>query len=41
LLASIIGGAIGFLGSLSNALAAVRLTIYGVVNWPDPSSLLE
>ena len=40
MLASIlIGGTIGFLGSASYALAAVLLTIYGVVIWLDSSSL--
>ena len=40
MLASIlIGASIGFIGSLSYALAAVLLTIYGVVIWLDSSSL--
>ena len=40
MLASIlIGGVIGFLGSLSYALAAVLLTVYGIVIWLDSSSL--
>lgn len=40
MLASIlIGATIGFIGSLSYALAAVLLTIYGVVIWLDSSSL--
>jgi predicted MFS family arabinose efflux permease len=40
MLASIlIGATIGFLGSMSYGLAAVLLTIYGVVIWLDSSSL--
>ena len=40
MLASIlIGATIGFLGSLSYALAAVLLTVYGIVIWLDSSSL--
>jgi predicted MFS family arabinose efflux permease len=40
MLASIlIGATIGFVGSMSYALAAVLLTIYGVVIWLDSSSL--
>jgi predicted MFS family arabinose efflux permease len=40
MLASIlIGGTIGFLGSMSYALAAVLLTLYGIVIWLDSSSL--
>ena len=40
MLASIlIGGTIGFLGSASYAVAAVLITIYGVVIWLDSSSL--
>jgi MFS family permease len=40
MLASIlIGATIGFVGSLSYALAAVLLTVYGVVIWLDSSSL--
>jgi predicted MFS family arabinose efflux permease len=35
----LIGATIGFLGSLSYALAAVLLTIYGIVIWLDSSSL--
>jgi MFS family permease len=35
----LIGASIGFLGSLSYALAAVLLTIYGIVIWLDSSSL--
>lgn len=34
-----IGATIGFLGSMSYALAAVLLTIYGIVIWLDSSSL--
>jgi predicted MFS family arabinose efflux permease len=40
MLASIaIGATIGFIGSLSYALAAVLLTVYGIVIWLDSSSL--
>jgi MFS family permease len=40
MLASIlIGASIGFLGSMSYALATVLLTIYGIVIWLDSSSL--
>ena len=40
MLASIlIGGTIGFLGSTSYALAALLITLYGVVIWLDSSSL--
>jgi len=40
MLASIlIGATIGFIGSLSYGLAAVLLTIYGIVIWLDSSSL--
>jgi MFS family permease len=40
MLASIlIGATIGFLGSMSYGLAAVLLTVYGVVVWLDSSSL--
>ena len=40
MLASIlIGGTIGFLGSTSYAVAAVLITLYGVVIWLDSSSL--
>jgi MFS family permease len=40
MLASIlIGATIGFIGSTSYALAAVLLTVYGVVIWLDSSSL--
>jgi predicted MFS family arabinose efflux permease len=40
MLASIlIGGCIGFVGSTSYALAAVLITLYGVVIWLDSSSL--
>ena len=40
MLASIlIGGTIGFLGSMSYAVAAVLITLYGVVIWLDSSSL--
>jgi predicted MFS family arabinose efflux permease len=40
MLASIlIGATIGFLGSMSYALAAVLLTVYGIVIWLDSSSL--
>ena len=40
MLASIVvGGAIGFLGSMSYALAVVLITLYGVVIWLDSSSL--
>ena len=40
MLASIlIGATIGFVGSLSYALAAVLLTLYGIVIWLDSSSL--
>src|SRR6185295_17779038 len=40
MLASIlIGASIGFVGSLSYALAAVLLTMYGIVIWLDSSSL--
>jgi MFS family permease len=35
----VIGASIGFIGSLSYALAAVLLMIYGVVIWLDSSSL--
>jgi predicted MFS family arabinose efflux permease len=35
----VIGAIIGFLGSLSYALAAALLTIYGIVIWLDSSSL--
>jgi predicted MFS family arabinose efflux permease len=35
----LIGATIGFVGSMSYALAAVLLTIYGVVIWLDSSSL--
>jgi predicted MFS family arabinose efflux permease len=35
----LIGGVIGFLGSVSYALAAVLLTVYGIVIWLDSSSL--
>jgi len=35
----LIGAIIGFVGSLSYALAAVLLTLYGVVIWLDSSSL--
>jgi MFS family permease len=35
----VIGGTIGFLGSMSYALAVVLMTIYGVVIWLDSSSL--
>ena len=34
-----IGATIGFLGSMSYALAAVLLTVYGIVIWLDSSSL--
>ena len=40
MLASIlIGGTIGFLGSTSYAIAAVLITLYGIVIWLDSSSL--
>jgi MFS family permease len=40
MLASIvIGGTIGFVGSMSYALAAVLITLYGIVIWLDSSSL--
>ena len=40
MLASIvIGGSIGFVGSTSYALAAVLITVYGIVVWLDSSSL--
>jgi MFS family permease len=40
MLASIlIGATIGFLGSMSYAVAAVLLTVYGIVIWLDSSSL--
>jgi predicted MFS family arabinose efflux permease len=40
MLASIlIGGTIGFLGSTSYAVAAVLITVYGIVIWLDSSSL--
>jgi MFS family permease len=40
MLASIlIGGTIGFLGSTSYAVAAVLITLYGIVIWLDSSSL--
>jgi predicted MFS family arabinose efflux permease len=40
MLASIlIGGTIGFLGSMSYAVAAVLITLYGIVIWLDSSSL--
>jgi predicted MFS family arabinose efflux permease len=40
MLASIlIGGAIGFVGSMSYAVAAVLITLYGIVIWLDSSSL--
>jgi MFS family permease len=40
MLASIlIGATIGFLGSMSYALAAALLTVYGIVIWLDSSSL--
>jgi MFS family permease len=40
MLASIlIGATIGFIGSMSYALAAVLLTVYGIVVWLDSSSL--
>jgi MFS family permease len=40
MLASIlIGATIGFVGSVSYALAALLLTLYGVVVWLDSSSL--
>jgi predicted MFS family arabinose efflux permease len=40
MLASIlIGATIGFLGSMSYAMAAVLLTIYGIIIWLDSSSL--
>ena len=40
MLASILlGGTIGFLGSTSYAIAAVLMTLYGVVIWLDSSSL--
>jgi len=40
MLASImIGASIGFLGSMSYALASVLLTVYGIVIWLDSSSL--
>jgi MFS family permease len=40
MLASIlIGGSIGFIGSTSYALAAVLMTLYGIVVWLDSSSL--
>ena len=40
MLASIlIGATIGFLGSMSYALAAVLLTVYGIVIWLNSSSL--
>jgi predicted MFS family arabinose efflux permease len=40
MLASIlIGGTLGFLGTMSYALAAVLLTLYGIVIWLDSSSL--
>jgi MFS family permease len=35
----LIGGTIGFLGSMSYALAVVLMTIYGLVIWLDSSSL--
>jgi predicted MFS family arabinose efflux permease len=35
----LIGATIGFIGSMSYALAAVLLTLYGVVIWLDSSSL--
>ena len=35
----LIGATIGFLGSMSYALAAVLLTLYGIVIWLDSSSL--
>jgi MFS family permease len=35
----LIGGSIGFLGSTSYALAAVLMTLYGIVIWLDSSSL--
>jgi MFS family permease len=35
----LIGGTIGFLGSMSYALAVALMTIYGVVIWLDSSSL--
>ena len=35
----LIGGTIGFLGSMSYALAVVLMTIYGVVIWLNSSSL--
>jgi predicted MFS family arabinose efflux permease len=35
----LIGGTIGFLGSMSYALAVVLMTLYGVVIWLDSSSL--
>ena len=40
MLASIlIGGTIGFVGSMSYAVAAVLITLYGIVIWLDSSSL--
>jgi MFS family permease len=35
----LIGASIGFLGSMSYALAAALLTVYGIVIWLDSSSL--
>ena len=35
----LIGGSIGFVGSMSYAIAAVLITIYGIVIWLDSSSL--
>ena len=35
----LIGASIGFIGSMSYGLAAVLLTIYGIVIWLDSSSL--
>jgi MFS family permease len=35
----LIGATIGFLGSMSYAVAAVLLTFYGIVIWLDSSSL--
>jgi predicted MFS family arabinose efflux permease len=35
----LIGATIGFLGSMSYSMAAVLLTVYGIVTWLDSSSL--
>jgi predicted MFS family arabinose efflux permease len=35
----LIGGTIGFVGSMSYAIAAVLITLYGIVIWLDSSSL--